>query len=315
MMRLVEAQPEKDVVLLISANWGMAIITGAFGELEQSRNYWEQILSLYNTDEHRSLALVLSQDPKMAAHAWLGMLLPVLGYPDQAVHHIQAGVEWAQELDHTLSLAFAIISGSQGYYSRRDILLTQESMERGISIALDGGFVNWLPWGTVFRAWALMKQGHGQQEVIKIDQAIATLRQDFAYWFMIIGSLPTLEVYKHFGQYQQAHALINEVIKLTGSKYHFHVPKIHRLKGELLLLQGADDSEVEQHLQKAIEIAHYQKAKLYELRATVSLARLWQSQGKQTEAHTMLSEIYNWFTEGFDTVDLKEAKALLDELS
>lgn len=86
----------------------------------------------------------------------------------------------------------------------------------------------------------------------------------------------------------------------------------HRVKGKLLLKQGADEAEVEHHYQKAIEVARAQKAKWWELRATVSLARLWQSQGRITEAREQLSEIYNWFAEGFDTVDLQEAKALLD---
>jgi predicted ATPase len=118
------------------------------------------------------------------------------------------------------------------------------------------------------------------------------------------------------GKIEDGLAVINEGLALIGrGEEHIWEADLYRAKGDLLLMQGTDESEVELSFQQALRIARQQEAKSYELRAAMSLSRLWQKQGKAEEACTMLSEIFNWFTEGFDTVDLKEAKALLESLS
>ena len=199
---------------------------------------------------------------------------------------------------------------------------TQARAEAAITLATEEGFTANLPIFRICWGWALAEQGHLEAAITEMSQGLADYRAVEAknlipYHLALFG-----EVYGKAGQIAEGFTAIAEALAAVGiTGERTHEAELYRLKGTLTLqskVQGPKskvEEEAEECFQKAIKIARRQQAKSLELRATVSLARLWQQQGKHCKAHKMLSEIYNWFTEGFDTKDLQEAKALLQELA
>ena len=239
----------------------------------------------------------------------------------------------AQELSHPFSLARALIFAAMLHQLRRERPLTQERAEAAIALASEQGFPAWLGQGTILQGWALAEQGQSEEGIAQIRQGLATCQAIGAGLFRSYYLALLAEAYGKAGQAEEGLAALAEALTVVDkSGERFYEAELYRLKGELLLPQEGSRLQAEgyrekteeaarspmlspKRVSKAIEIAQKQQAKSLELRAVMSLARLWQQQGKTAEAHQMLSEIYNWFTEGFDTKDLQEAKALLEELS
>jgi predicted ATPase len=193
-----------------------------------------------------------------------------------------------------------------------------------ISLCTEHEFPSWLAFGTILHGWALVMEGQGDEGIVQMERGLAdslriNLEVGRPHWLALLA-----EAYGKVGQAEKGLSLVSKGLALadkTGEQSH--QPELFRLKGELTLQRtglGDSQSETQQQdaeacFQKAIEIARRQQAKSLELRAAMSLSRLRQHQGRREEARSMLAEIYNWFTEGFDTADLKDAKALLDELA
>ena len=185
-----------------------------------------------------------------------------------------------------------------------------------MALASEQGFPQWLAVGMHARGWVLAMQGQGEEGMAQMRQALAT------WWGMGAGTIISYflallaEAYGQAGQAEEGLRLLAEArahVDTTGERYF--AAEVYRLKGELLLRQTIpDETQAETCLHQALDIARHQQAKSWELRVALSLSRLWQRQGKRAEAQRMLAEIYGWFTEGFDTVDLQEAKVLLEEL-
>jgi predicted ATPase len=169
--------------------------------------------------------------------------------------------------------------------------------------------------GTILRGWALVEQGQGKEGMDQIRQGLAAYRAtgaevEWPYWFALLA-----EAYGKAGQAEEGLSVLAEaLVEVHKNEWRFCEAELHRLRGELLLL-SADNEAAEACFHQALDIACRQQAKSLELRAAMSLVRLWQRQGKRTEARELLAPIYGWFTEGFDTIDLQEAKALLDTLA
>jgi predicted ATPase len=230
-------------------------------------------------------------------------------------------------------LAVAQVHAAILHQFRRDRALTQERAEAAITLAREHGFLQWLAPGAVLRGWALAEQGQSEEGITQIRQGLATHQAIGAGIFHSYFLALLAEVYGKAGQAEEGLTVLAEaltVVDKTGER--FYKAELYRLHGELTLqkwsvvsdplsvtnpqpLTPNTQEEAEACFLKAIEIARKQSAKSLELRAVMSLARLWQQKGKQKEAHQVLSEIYNWFTEGFDTKDLQEAKALLHDLA
>lgn len=222
----------------------------------------------------------------------------------------------AEELAHPHMLATAqgIVGASHMY--RRDAQRVRELTEACIQLSTEKGFPYWLALGTVIHGWALIEQG-------QVEEGLAQVRKGMA-GHQAAGneiSLPAQLVIlarglAKVGQVDEAVARLDEALAVVrGNEEVFQEPEIHRLKGECLQMQGADEAEVEACFRQAIEVARGQSARSWELRATTSLCRLLQAQGKREEARRMLAEIYGWFSEGFDTRDLQEAQVLLESLA
>ncbi len=227
----------------------------------------------------------------------------------------------ARECRHPFSLAYALNFASWVHLFRGEDYAAQEVADEVIALATEDGFPFWMAFGTAFRGSALAAQGRCDEGMAQIRQGLAANRaigteMTRSYFLGVLA-----QAHGQAGQIEEGLATVAEVLVFVEkSEERFYEAELYRLKGALTLQSQAAgqrskvEDEAEGCFQKALDIARQQEAKSHELRAATSLARLWQEQGKQTEARQLLSVIYNWFTEGFDTKDLKDAKTLLEEL-
>jgi predicted ATPase len=242
----------------------------------------------------------------------------VLGYADQAQQHSQEALALARHVGHTPSLAYAEYFTTMLYQNRRDVALTHAHAEALMGLALEQGFVLRFEQGRILRGWALAMQGDAGEGMAQIGQGLAAHQRVGGPELGRPSVLALLaEVY---GQARQPEAglqaLAEALTRVGATEERWWEAELYRLKGALLLqLPILDAHQVEACFQQALDVARSQQAKALELRAAMSLSRLWQRQGKWDAARTLLAPIYGWFTEGFDTPDLQEAKALLAEQS
>ncbi|NNG06407.1 MAG: hypothetical protein HKM90_01630 [Desulfobacteraceae bacterium] len=174
-----------------------------------------------------------------------------------------------------------------------------------------------MAYGTLLRGWAIAAQGEGAEGIAQVRQGVVAHQATGAELHVPYFLSLLAEAYGEVGQPEEGLTLLVEALdRVNKTEERNWEAELHRRKGELLLIQqGQKVREAEECFRKALDTARRQQAKSLELRAAMSLSRLWQQQGKQEEAHQLLAEIYGWFTEGFDTADLKEAKVLLEELA
>jgi TOMM system kinase/cyclase fusion protein len=287
------------------------------GEFAVAREHLEQGIALYNPQQYRSHAFLYGYDSGVHGLSFGAWALWYLGYPDHALRRIHEALTLAQDLSHPFSLAFALAFAAWLHQLRREGQAAQERAEAAIALATDQGFPFWESWGTVLRGWAVAEQGQSAEGITQMRQGIAAWRATGAELQVPYYLALLVEAYGRAGQAAEGLRVLAEALTAvhkTGERQH--EAELHRLKGELLLTQDVpDEPEAESCLRQAVNVARRQQAKSLELRAAKSLSRLWQQQGKRTEAHALLAPVYSWFTEGFDTADLREAKALLRELS
>ena len=312
------AEGLSDEALRIEAHHAMWTTLWRRGELTAARLHTESCAVLYNPRQHGSLAsLYGGHDPGVCGRNHAALVQWMLGYPDRALKCISEALALAQELAHPNSLAQALTIAAIGNQYRRERAVTAKRAEAAIALAAEHGFVQSLVMGTVLRGWAESDPATRGREVANMRQAIAAGRASGEQAWAPYYLAATAETCSELGRLDEALELVTEALDLverTGERWY--EAELHRLGGEFSLLRDSSPASVaERSFRTAIEVARKQEAKSLELRAATSLARLLAKQGKRDEARTMLAEIYNWFTEGFDTADLKDAKALLDELS
>jgi predicted ATPase len=260
------------------------------------------------------------EDPRLDCLSYAAWTLWQLGYPDQALTKSQEAVALAKGLSRPFSLALALGFAAWFHSFRRAEQLAREQAEAVITLSTEQGFPYWLANGTMVRGGALTEQGEVEEGIAQIQKGLAAFRSIGAEVGRIWSLAMLAEAHGKVGQVGEGLAVLAEALDLvdkTGERVK--EAELYRLKGELTLqaqIQGPTSKvaeEAETCFLKAIEVARHQQAKSLELRAVMSLSRLWQQQGKKDEACNLLTKIYGWFTEGFDTKDLQEAKALLDE--
>jgi predicted ATPase len=238
-----------------------------------------------------------------------------LGYPDQALAMSREALALAQKLSHPFSLAVALAYAAMLHQFRREPQAVHEQAEAAVALCTEQGFAYYLAWGTTMQGWARVVQGQGELGIAQTRQGLDALRATGAalrlpYYFALLA-----EACGQTGQAAEGLALLAEALAHKSGETWMEA-ELYRLKGELLLSLAADNyTEAAGCFHQALTTARRQQAKSWELRAAMSLARLWQQQGRRQEAREVLAPVYGWFTEGFDTADLQEAKALLEELS
>jgi TOMM system kinase/cyclase fusion protein len=315
---LTLAQQVQDRTLLLEAHHALWPTLFFLGELAAARGHLEQGMALYDLQDHRSHAFLYGgHDPGSCCQSYTGWTLWALGYPEQALKASDRALTLAQELAHPASLAATLSYAAVLHQFRREREAVQQTAEALIALATEQGDAERLARGGILRGWALFAQGQGTEGMVQMRQGLAALqatggevrRQLF---------LPLLaEAYGGIGQSEEGLNVLAEALSaVEKTRGRFYEAELYRLRGELLLARSAEHhTEAETCFRQSLNIARRQQAKSWELRAGLSLSRLWQQQGKGDEARELLAEIYSWFTEGFDTADLQEARALLEELS
>jgi len=288
------------------------------GEFASAREHLEQAMALYDPQQHRTHVLLSGLDPGVFCRCAGAWSLWHLGYPDQALERAQAALTLASELFHPQSLDQALCSIAQTHQYRREEDPTREQAERAIAVSTERGFQMRVAMATVLRGWALAIQEEGTEGIVQLRQGLASYRASGAAAFGTYYLALLAERYEQAEQPEEGLSVVGEALALVDkSEERWWEAELHRLNGLLLLQQIAPDEQqkAETCFQRALEIAKRQHAKSWELRAAMSLSRRWRDQGKHEAARHLLSEIYSWFTEGFETPDLKEARTLLDELT
>jgi predicted ATPase len=251
----------------------------------------------------------------IATLTYMGFVAWYVGYPDQALKHLQEAVKLAQERPYPFSLAFALGGAAWGHQCRREPEAVRASGEAQITLSTEQGFPKRRDQGTILCGWALTMLGRGEEGILQIQQGLTALQVTGAQLTHTFYVAMLAEAYGTLHQPQEGLRVLAEAFALAD-KYdeRWWQAELHRLQGGLLLQHSPDNqAEAARQFHRAMAVARHQHAKSWELRTATSLACLWQSQGKRQEAYDLLAPVYEWFTEGFDTRDLQEAKALLDE--
>jgi len=287
------------------------------GELASAPTHFAQGMALYDPYQHRSSAFLYGEDAGVICHIYAAWTLWIRGYPDQGLIRSQEALTLAQQCAHPLSLSFVLTYTAVVHQLRREVHATQERAEAATSLAKEQGFPLWMGVGSLLCGWIQANQGQAQAGIEQIMQGLRAYRATGAVIFQLYLLALLADAHETIGQPEAGLTVLTEALTLvdtTGERWY--EPELYRLKGALLLQQSSGNAmEAETCFHHALEIARSEQAKSLELRAATSLARLWHQQGKRQEAHDLLAPVYHWFTEGFDTADLQEAKALLDELA
>jgi class 3 adenylate cyclase/predicted ATPase len=287
------------------------------GDLVDGKEHYDRALALYDPAEHGPLTTRSGRDIRLALLASRSNCVWQLGYPEASRNDGELAVKNAREIVNAATLIYALNTAGFNHTCRRDFAAAISRIDELIVLAEERGAPYWKAVGTAGRGVIFALTGKAPDAVRAITSAITSLRSTGATlnepW--CLGHLAI--AYTELGQSDDARRCIDDAIeKVDRSKEKWCEAEVHRIAGEIALKSLAPDAEkAEKYFDRALAVARQQQAKSWELRAAMSMARLWRDQGKKQQARELLAPVYGWFTEGFDTLDLREAKALLDELA
>jgi predicted ATPase len=288
----------------------------SLGDYAAARTHLEQGITRTDQTTQRALVLRHGEAPGVRCLGVAADTLWCLGYPVKAVQRSQEALALAHALAHPYSLATAAFYAIRLHHYRRDVPAIQVQAEALLTLATAQQFPQWVAHGTFWQGWIRAVQGQGAAGLAQmqhgLDAVLATGQRVAQPRYLV----QLAEAMGHAGQGAEGlHLLAEALMAFAESGRGDMLAEAYRLQGELLLRQGTPDAaQAETYFQQALALARHQQAKSWELRAAMSLARLWQCQGKRAEACGLLAEIYGWFTEGFETADLQDARALLQDL-
>ncbi|HLW69308.1 MAG TPA: adenylate/guanylate cyclase domain-containing protein [Candidatus Binataceae bacterium] len=313
LLSLARASDDPDKLLV--AHTFMGIILFWTGELTSAHAHFEQAAERFDPPRQRRLIALYGMDIATGCSGYAAWPLWMLGRPDQALHRTRRTLSLAQERGHLSSSAMALHHAAFCHVFRREPRIARELLEAGLALANEHGFGFWTALDNILLGRALAQSSQEPEGIAHMEEGLEAARARGLGLELTYGALA--EAYANTGRAAEGLRLIGETLAtVSGIGQNSTEPELHRIKGELLLLEDRSElGEAERCFRTAIEKAQRIGAKSWELRATTSLAQLLGKHGRRAEARAMLAEIYNWFTEGFDTLDLIEAKALLDELN
>jgi predicted ATPase len=315
LLALGEATEEK--IYRVEGERAIGVVCYYAGEFQAARGHLEHGIALYDVEVHGSHAPLCEDDPGEVCLSYVALTLWMLGYPDQAVTRSEQAIAVAQATAHAESIAEAMICRTCIALFRREAQDARERAAAALALTSEHGLPFWAGLATVMHGWALSQQGHTVDGIDQIREGLSVLagsgdQLNRPYY------LPSLaEALGKAGQVDEGLSALEEAIESSRrSGMANWDAELQRRKGELLLAASdADRAAAEACFRRAIDIAQAQSAKSLELRAATSLAWLLAEQGQPRQARDLLAPVHGWFTEGFATVDLKEAKVLLDELA
>jgi predicted ATPase len=309
------SRQRNDTSGLVLGHYACGLNLLSAGRFLSSRMHMEEGLALYDPACHDVLVHQAGVHPHVNSQAFLALALFCLGYPDQALALSKAAIAEARRLAHPPSLAASSSASSRLLSLIGDSAALEERADELIAVATEQGFPRWHALGTIYRGWARVKNGHVMEGLSLLRGGSAAFRgAGDAIWTPHYTAL-LAGACEIAGQMDEAAVLLDDALQMVGrTGERWFAAELNRRKGQLLHDQRHYENAEAWYL-KALSIARQQDAKLWELRAAVSLARLYRNQGGHADARALLAPIFAWFTEGFDTPDLKEAKALLDDLA
>ena len=284
------------------------------GDLSAGRDHLEKSLAFENVRASIEGIGRFGPDPNVLSLTSLSDLLFILGYPDQSLNRAYEATKVVSKESDPFSYAMAMVTVVQAHCARREGAIAAPLCEDLIALCTDHGFPFWLAIANRCLAWTVLLQG-------RLSEGLAMMNEQMDHADSIEAEMSRLnllpfvaDIYGRLGEFDRGFAALNQWLEVRNKYSTRGVDTLYcRIRGELQLRAGSVE-DAKQTLRQAIQLSASQNAKMEQLRASMPLARLLSKQGKRDEARAMLAEIYNWFSEGLDTADLRDAKALLDEL-
>jgi predicted ATPase len=284
------------------------------GNIAECRVHFDQAIALYDPDKHRSLVTRFGQDMKVIVLSWRALALWLLGYSDAALADANEAIKYAREIGHAATLMYALSIAPLAVVARGDYATADLLSDEVIALADQKGALFWKVFGMRLQGQCLACTGRAAEAVKVLTDTANAYRSTGSTALVPLDQLYFAKAYTELGQFVDASSCIDAAMA-TLEKNKDREAEILRLSGEIALMEKLPNAtKAEAFFERALAVSRQQQAKSWELRAAMSLARLWRSQGKAPQARELLAPVYGWFTEGFDTRDLKEAKALLNEL-
>jgi predicted ATPase len=314
---MVLAEKQRATVPLMIAH-RIAGTTHLFmGEIAEARAHFNQSIALYNPVQHRPLAARFGQDTRVTVLVWRAVASWVLGYPEKAIADIHHALKDAREFGQAATLMLALGHTTLTHILCGNYTTANVQANELVALADEKGALLWKAWGMSDQGSLLALSGKSAEAVQIISSGIAAIRSTGAQRWMPLYLSYLARAYAELGQFSDAWCSAGAAMTaVETTKETLCEAEVNRMAGDIALMSPKrDEAKAEAYFGRALAVARAQQAKSWELRAAVSMARLWREQGKRDEARELLAPVYGWFTEGFDTPDLKQAKALLDELA
>ena len=314
---LALAEKQGTIIPLMVGHRLLGISSLSTGDILNGRMHYDQALSLYDAAKHRPLATRFGQDIRVSALSFRSIALWMLGYPEAALTDVDQVVKGAREIGHAASLIYALAATSVPHLLVGNYASVNAQTDEAVAMAEEIAEVSWMAISETVQGYVLAITGKASEAVHQITSGIAAYRSMGATVWLPKELSYLAKAYAELGQFDDAWRCSEEAIThIETTKERWWQAEVNRSAGEIALLSpDRAAAKAETYFERALAVARQQQAKSWELRAAMSMARLWRDQGKRNEARNLLAPVYGWFTEGFDTLDLKEAKALLDELA
>ena len=287
------------------------------GEIAKGRAHYDQAIALYDPKGHRPLAMPFGSDVRVAILCYRSLALWLLGHPEAALADADEALEDAHEIGQAGTLMVALFHAPFllmycGNYATAEAIVNDL-----VSLAQEQDSSLWRAGGMLVRGWVLALTGKASDSIHTLASGIAAWRSTGSTAFVPLFLSHLASANAELARFDDAWRCIDEATTaIETTKERWFEAEVHRVSGELALMSPEPNAaKADAYFERALAVARQQQAKSWELRAAMSMARLWRDQGKRDEARDLLAPVYGWFTEGFDTRDLKEAKGLLDELS
>ena len=314
---LLLAEKQGSVVTVVVAHRMMAVSLLCTGDIVRARVHSDRAAELHNPAEHRSIATQFGQDPRVSILAYRSLGSWLLGYPAAAQADVGRAIQAAREIGQAATLMFVLTHTALTHLVSRNYAAAMREAEELTAVADDKGAIFWKAIGTVAQGWVFALTGKASDAADLLTSGLGTFRSTGSTLWMPLHMSCLAIAYRDLDQFDDAWRCIGEAmtaIETTGERWY--EAEVLRVAGETTMMSPERDmAKAEMFFDRALAVARQQQARSWELRAAMSMAKLWREQGQRDKARDLLAAVYGWFTEGFDTLDLRDAKALLDDLN
>jgi len=314
---LALAEKQGTTAPLLIAHRLMGTSSLCTGDMAEGREHYDQAIALYDPAEHRPLATRFGQDVRVAILSYRSLALWMLGYPELALADTEHALKDAREIGQAATLMYALVHAPMTHLLCGNYAAAIAQLDEVVALADEKGALLWKAGGMMNQGCVLALTDKASKAIHMFTAGITAWRSTGStlwvpLWFQYLS-----KTYAELGQFDDAWRCIGEAMTaVETTKERWWEADVHRTAGEIALMSPQPDAaRAEAHFERALAVARQQQAKSWELRAAMSMARIWRDRGKRAEARELLAPVYSWFTEGFETLDLKEAKTLLDELA